>query len=197
VADPYSAVGLGIPEPSAHAVGPWATRRDFRVAGLVFAALVVIGVLLGLIWPGITPRAQGFVYLKHTIVPLETESFVASDGRFVLLTAPVGIVAGLGAWLHRASRGPVMAAALATGGLLGALLTEVVGRATGGGKTSGALGDGLTLPVTLHARGLLLVEPVLALFVYSVGALCAKRDDLGRPGDPEPDGAWLPAPSCH
>jgi hypothetical protein len=195
VSDPYSTVGPGAPEVRPDASGPWVTRRDLRAGAILVACLAVAGVLLGLIWPAITPRAHGFVYLRHTVVPLESESFVASDGRFLLLTGGVALVAGLASWLNRASRGPAVAAALAAGGLLGAVLTEVLGRATGGGKTTGTLGDALTLPVTVHARGLLLAEPVLALFVYAVCVLFARRDDLARPAEPQPDGAWLPAPA--
>src|SRR6266568_3478575 len=147
------------PELRPDASGPWVTRRDLRVGGVLVGCLAFAGVLVGFVWTAIAPRAHGFAYLNHTVVPLENESFVASDGRFLLLTAGVGLVTGLLSWLNRASRGPAVAVALGAGGLLGAVLTEVVGRVTGGGKTTGALGDTLKLPVTVHAPGLLLAEP--------------------------------------
>jgi hypothetical protein len=193
--DPYRTVGPGAPEIRPDASGPGATRRALRAGAMLVACLAVAGVLLGLVWTAITPRAHGFAYLKQTVLPHENESFVASDGRFLLLTAAVGLVAALACWLDRASRGPAVAAALGAGGLLGAVLTEVVGRATGGGRTTGALGDVLTLPVTVHARGLLLAEPVLALFGYGVCVLFAKRDDLARPVEPDPQAALVTAPS--
>jgi len=105
----------------------------------------------------------------------------------------VGLVTGLLSWLNRASRGPAVAVALGAGGLLGAVLTEVVGRVTGGGKTTGALGDTLKLPVTVHAPGLLLAEPASALLVYGVFVLFAKRDDLARPVEPDPQADLVPA----
>ena len=184
---------------------PWVSRGDLRAAVAIVVVLAVSGVLLGLVWQAISPRTRGFVLLPHAIVPEESESLIATDGRFWLLTAGVAIVVSVAAWFHRSSRGPVVAVALAAGGLLGALLTDLVGRATGGGASGGALHSTITMQVTVHARGLLLVEPVLALFVYEIFVLCAKRDDLGRAaqgrdtadGFPPPDGyqqAYQPAP---
>jgi hypothetical protein len=181
------------PELRPDASGPWVTRRDLRVGGVLAGCLALAGVLLGFVWLAIAPRAHGFAYLNHTVVPMENESFVASDGRFVVLTAGVGLAAGLLSWLDRASRGPAVAAALGAGGLLGAVLTEVVARFTGGGRTTGAFGDTLKLPVTVHAPGLLLAEPASALFVYGVFVLFAKRDDLARPVEPDPQADLVPA----
>ena len=194
-ADPNATAGPGASEVRPDLSGPWVTRRDLRVAGVLGACLAAAGVLLGFVWPAITPRAHGFAYLQQTVVPMENESFVASEGRFLLLTAGGGLVAGLVCWLDRASRGPAVAAALGLGGLLGAVLTEVIGHATGGGKTTGALGDQLTLPVTLHVQGLLLAEPALALAGYGVCVLFAKRDDLARPAEPDQQAALVRAPS--
>ncbi len=188
VEPPASTPGL---QPDAS--GRWVTRRDLRVGGVLVGCLVLAGVVVGFVWLAVAPRAHGFAYLNHTVLPLENESFVASDGRFLLLTAGVGLVAGLLSWLDRASRGPAVAAALGAGGLLGAVLTEVVARFSGGGKTTGAYGDTLKLPVTVHAPGLLLAEPVSALFVYGVFVLFAKRDDLARPVEPGPQAALVPA----
>ncbi len=175
-------VGYDVPDHPRRQAGQWFARSDLRAAVAIVGGLAVAGAAIGLIWQAISPHTKGFVYLQqHTIVPNPpTESLVASDGRFMLLTAAVALVVSLAAWLHRSSRGPVVAAALALGGLLGAGLTDVVGRATGGGVSSGTLNTEVTLQVTVHARGLLLVEPALALFVYAICTLCAKRDDLGR-----------------
>ena len=162
---------------------PWFTRHDLQAAGVIVVALAVVGALLGLVWQAISPRTKGFIYLQHAIVPEEKESLVATDGRFMLLTAAVGIIVGLAAWLHRSSRGPVVAVALAAGGLLGAVLTEVVGHATGGGQADAALNATITMQVSLHARGLLLVEPIVALLIYECFVMFSKRDDLGRPAE--------------
>ena len=197
MADAQANMGIEVPGRTFGPPEPWYTRHDLRTAGVIVVALAVVGALLGLVWQAISPRTKGFIYLQHAIVPEEKESLVATDGRFMLLTAAVGVVVGLAAWLHRSSRGPVVAVALAAGGLLGAVLTEVVGRATGGGKTDAALNATITMQVSLHARGLLLVEPILALLIYETFAMFSKRDDLGRPAEVRPETASVAPPSGY
>lgn len=159
---------------------PWFTSRDLGPAAVIMVGLAAVGALLGLLWQHISPRTQGFVYVPpHGIIAEENESLIASDGRFVLLTCAAGVVAAAVAWSRRSARGPAAALALAAGGLLGALLTDRVGHATGGGHDGGTLNQVITLSVRVHARGLLLLEPALALFVYAACALFARRDDLG------------------
>jgi hypothetical protein len=170
---------------------------------VVLIVLAAGGVGLGLIWQAMSPRAKGFVYLPQVVIPDEKESLVASDGRFLLLTGAAGIVVAGAAWLRRSARGPATALALVGGGLLGALLTDLVGRLAGGGHDTGALNSVVTLPVRVHARGLLLAEPALAALVCAACALFARRDDLGtdetgraakvmsvRPGPGEAVGDW-------
>jgi hypothetical protein len=159
---------------------PWFTARDLGPAAVIMIGLAAAGALLGLLWQQISPRTQGFVYVPpHGIIAEENESLIASDGRFVLLTCAAGLVAAVAAWSRRSARGPAAALALAAGGLLGALLTDRVGHATGGGHDGGTLNEVITLSVRVHARGLLLLEPAIALFVYAACALFARRDDLG------------------
>jgi len=193
------------PPPAAPAQ-PWFTSRDLGPAAVIMVGLAAAGALLGLLWQQISPRTQGFVYIPpHGIIAEENESLIASDGRFVLLTCAAGIVAAAAAWSRRSARGPAAALALAAGGLLGALLTDRVGHATGGGHDGGTLNQVITLSVRVHARGLLLLEPAMALLVYAACALFSRRDDLGadvafaRLVDvwPEPGAAvgdWLAAP---
>ena len=159
--------------------GAWFSSADLGPAATILVGMAVIGVLLGLIWAAISPRTKGFVYLPNTVIPEESESFIAADGRFLLLTGAAGIVVAVAAWMRRSSRGPATALALIAGGLLGALLTDFIGRLVSGGHDSGALNTVVTLPLRVHARGLLLIEAALAAFVYAACALFARRDDLG------------------
>lgn len=168
---------------------PWARAGELRAAAWLAGALIVAGPLVGLVWQAIAPRTQGFVYMPHSVVPDESEAFIASDGRFLFLTGAVGLVAAVVAWTWRSSRGPVVAAALAAGGLVGALLTDLVGRAVGGGHADGPLKATFTLPVVVHARGLLFAEAMLAVLVYGACAVFAKRDDLNRREDAGPSEA--------
>jgi hypothetical protein len=165
--------------PTAGRSMPWFSPRDLGPAAAVLVVLAAVGALLGLWWQHISPRTKGFVYLPHAVIPDEKEAFVASDGRYLLMTGAVGIVVAVAAWLWRSTRGPAVGLALVVGGLLGALLTDFVGRLTGGGHDDGTVNAVITLPIRVHARGLLLIEPALAALVYSACALFAKRDDLG------------------
>jgi hypothetical protein len=178
--------------------GPWFTRRDIEVGVGVVVVLAVVGVLIGLLWWGISPgRPLGVTIGKGQVVADETESFISTDGRFLILTAVVGLIAGFLLWTRRAWRGPVAIAALAVGGFAGALLTDLIGRSLGGGQATGPLNQAITLPLSVHARSLWLAEPFLAVLVYGLFALFAAGDDLGRaeeiaPSAPTPVGALPP-----
>lgn len=159
---------------------PWFHPREVRVASATFLVLLVVGALLGLVWNlwSRTPT-QGLVYTAHAIIPDETEGFISSDGRFLVLTGVVGLLAALIVWFRPGGRGPLVAAALAAGGVAGALATDLVGHVSGGGSDTGAIDTLLPrLPLQVHAHGLLVVEAGLALVVYLICALFASRDDL-------------------
>jgi hypothetical protein len=164
------------------------------VAAALVAVLAAVGALAGLIWSAWDNGAtRGLVYTKTAIIPDQTEGFISTDGRFVVITGVIGLVAGSVAWLLRAHRGPTVAAALVLGGLAGALLTDVVGRATGGGTDSGTVNTLIArLPLRVHAHGILVIEAILALAVYVTCAMVARPDDLGVPaarGAPAADDA--------
>ena len=167
---------------------PWLTRAELGYAARLVAALVVVGVIAGMIWRlWATTPTRGLVYYNSAIVPDETEGFISSDGRFAVITAVIGLAAGLLAWRAARYRGPVTAAALALGGLAGAALTNLAGNLIGGGSTAGKLGTQLPrLPLKVHAWDLLFVEAALALLVYLLGTLFASADDLGNPAVPDP-----------
>jgi hypothetical protein len=160
---------------------PWITRDELVSGALLVLALVVAGAVVGVIWHLWSDTAtRGLVYYKKAIVPDETEGFVSSDGRFVVLTAILGLLAGIACWLRPHGRGPVGVAALAIGAVLGSFVTGLVGYLIGGGSTAGAIGTQLArLPLEVHARGFYFVEAFFGLVVYLVCALFVSRDDLG------------------
>jgi hypothetical protein len=148
----------------------------------IVGLLAGVGIVLGIVWHlwSRTPTA-GLVYTSHSIVPDETEGFISSDGRFAVLTGAIGLLAGVLAWTRRAYRGPAIATALTVGGVLGAILTDVIGRLLGGGKDTGTLNTVLArLPLQVHAIGLVGLEAALALLAYLLPALFVTADDLGR-----------------
>ncbi|MHA3703049.1 hypothetical protein ACXR2U_12800 [Jatrophihabitans sp. YIM 134969] len=180
------------PPPAAPPARPWVTRRELRAGALVVGVLVVVGVLAGFVWLWWSPsRGIALALGPHTLLPDETENFVAADGRYAVLTAAVGVLAGVGGWLWRAVRGPVLALALGVGAGAGAVLTALVGRLFGGG-VSGAVFEGQRGPIVtphleLRATGLLALEAIVALLIYGVLVTVSARDDLGTGEDPPDD----------
>jgi hypothetical protein len=175
------------------------TRADLRFAALVVVVLAVLGAVLGLIWMAWSPaQPKAFVYAPgKSFTYEESESWIATDGRFLVLTGGLGLVAAVLAWFRVRNRGPLMLLALIVGGLGGAYLTRWVGYLTGGGNYTGKLDTIVThLPVSLHIPGLVFVEPAIAALVYGMLVAFATHDDLGRP-DPLRDELVSVAPSDH
>lgn len=183
----YAAGGALVAEPPAGPPPETASASvvaDLRGAGVVVGALAVLGALLGFLWSAWAgPQQRAFVIAPGQLYPFdEVETMARSDGRYLVIAAAVGLVAGLVLWSRRpVGRGPIAVLALLAGGLLGAALTAWIGHLTGGGTTDGKAGSTIAhLPLSLHMRGLLLVEPALAILVYGLFTAFAVRDDLGR-----------------
>jgi hypothetical protein len=186
----------GLAREQAHAVpgtrtawvaAPTALRREeLRTAAIVVGALALAGVVAGLVWQWWSPPGpRAFVVGPGMLQPDETEAFVAGDGRFLVVTAAAGVLAAVLLWSRRQVRGTVTVLALAAGGVVGAVLTDLVGYWTAGGTDTGATGTVLAaLPLTVHMHGLLLVEAAVAVLLYCLLACFASDDDLGRPDAP-------------
>jgi hypothetical protein len=170
----------------------WAPREDVRAGAYLVLALAVLGALLGILWHWWSPPGPlGYVVAPHVVQPDETEAFIAGDGRFAVICASAGLLAGLVAWFRRSRRGPVTALALGLGGLLGSYLTGVVGHALAGGTGNGQSNTLLRhLPLSVHMHGLFLLEATVAVLVYGVCASFAAEDDLGRPESKASVGIW-------
>jgi hypothetical protein len=174
-----------LPQPPLQPREPWVSSTELRFATWVIAILVALGALLGVGWArwSRTPT-RGLIYTGHAIIPDQTEGFISSDARFVVLTGVTGLLAGLLAWRWRAPRGPVAVAALAVGGVLGALVTSLVGAVLGGGRATGAINTVVPrLPLRVHALGCLFIEAALATALYLLFTLFVTPDDLDRRTD--------------
>ncbi len=186
-------------EPAWHtlSVGDWPIKRaapprraadetlaDVRAAGLVVLALAVVGAALGPVWAEWSGAQQrAYVLGPGKLYPYdEVETMAAADGRYFVIVAAVGVLAALVVWLSRpGNRGALLLLALGFGGLGGSALTWWLGYLTGGGTYDGKTGTTIShLPLSLHMRGLLLVEPALAILLYGLFVAFAARDDLGR-----------------
>ncbi|MCA6091810.1 DUF2567 domain-containing protein [Streptomyces sp. SCA3-4] len=168
-------------------------RTEIRDAAVVFAAVVVCGVLLGLLWAWLAPRVPLIsdgkaVYLKNT----EGEQAIGADGWFALLGLAFGAVSAAVVFLLRRAGGIPLVVALAAGSLLASLLgwrlgvwlgptADVVAHAKAVGK--GVVFDA---PLKLAAKGMLLAWPLAAMAVHL--GLTA----LFGPRDPEPHDAFPP-----
>ncbi len=160
---------------------PWFTRAELRLAAVTIVVLATLGALAGLGWAAWARTAtRGLIYTNTSIIPDETEGFISSDGRFALITAVIGLAAGLLLWRRRAQRGPVVVAALGVGAVAGALLTDLVGHLVGGGTANGTVGHVVPrLPLQVHAFGFVLVELIVAVGAYTLCVAFVHPDDLG------------------
>ncbi|MDX3450430.1 hypothetical protein PV396_00475 [Streptomyces sp. ME02-8801-2C] len=165
-------------------------KTELREAAVVTVALVLGGVLLGLLWWWLAPKvplvgdiveSRWVVYVKDS----EGEQAVGVDGTFTLLALAFGAVSALGVFLVRRRGGVPLVVALAVGGVLGSVLAwrlgvwlgpaqDVIAHAKGVGK-----GVTFSAPLKLGAKG--------ALLVWSVGALVVHLGLTGLfgPRDPE------------
>ncbi|MGW8888324.1 ABC transporter permease [Streptomyces sp. NPDC055749] len=163
---------------------------ELRQAAVITVLLTAAGVVLGLLWLWLAPRVplisdDTAVFLKDS----EGEEAVAADGTFVLLALGFGVVAAFAVFFYRRRGGILLVAGLALGGLLGSLLawgigvwfgpsSDVVARAKAAGE--GVVFDA---PLKLHAVGVVLAWPIVAMLVHlGLTALFAPRD-------PEPE--WV------
>lgn len=172
-------------------------RRQLRAAGLVAAALGVLGAVLGVVWEAWSPPGPIGIQLSQGVQPDETEAWVAGDGRFAVIAVVVGLGAAILAWYLpalRRVRGPYVAFGLAVGSVVGALLAELVGWALRGDGSDYHCGAGTCidqLPLTVHMHGLWFLQAFVAVLGYGLFVSFAAADDLGRP-DPGRAGTHTP-----
>lgn len=118
--------------------------------------LAVLGVAAGFAWSAIAPPSQ---YVLTSEGPLladpESQSLIAADGWFALITGGLGLVCGVVAYLV-ARRHPIAALlGLSGGGLLAGYVTLIVGRSVKG-----------TIQLGVTAHGVLLAWPILATGIF-------------------------------
>lgn len=163
---------------------PWRpTSTEIRGAAAIVAALVIVGLLVGLLWYQLVPTLHVRVLEdgRQLLADQDSERVFAADGWYFVLTLGVGLLAGAGAWFWRRVRGPSAMVALALGGVLGALLTWWLGHQLGPSEpTADDIGAVVAAPLKLRATAAVVVEPFAAVVVYLIATAFAARDDLGR-----------------
>ncbi len=171
------------------------TLADIRDGAAIMLVVGVAGLLLGLLWLWLAPRAQYVsngeaVFLRNT----ESEARIGADATYFLLAVGMGVLSAVLVFLWRRRGGVPQVVGLALGSCFGALLgwrtglwlgpsSDVAAAALKAGK-----GVPFDAPMQLLAHGVLLAWPMVALVVHL--GLTA----LWSPYDPDKAGAlWGPA----
>jgi hypothetical protein len=164
-------------------------RADLRSSARLVLVLAVAGLLAGLLWWWLAPRADFRITDTGPVVignPAE-ELLVADDAVFALVVAAFGLVAGVAAWFLRRRRGVATVLALAIGCSLMAAGAWQLGELLGAGPTEAQLadvGNVVTTRLSLGSLPAIALAPFAALLAYLVPVLTVHRDDLGRTPDP-------------
>ncbi|HEV2886739.1 MAG TPA: DUF2567 domain-containing protein [Jatrophihabitans sp.] len=170
------------PAPAAEPSGP---GRSWRPLALLVAAQLLAGVLAGLVWRAWAPRTVSYLLSGGDgnpafVIPEESESQIAGDGRFVLMSIGLGMVFGLVAWRLRALRGPVVLAALAVAGVLSSVLARAVGELLPSGSSARRLDAPFSPQLSLHAfPAALVVQAFFGVLVYTALVGLSADQDLG------------------
>ena len=185
---------MSLPDPPPVAVPAQAVTDDvwpgvLAAAGVLAATAAgsaLAGVLAGLAWSAVAPRAvlvvasHGVAYVVNT----ETSAFIVADAWFSLLTAAAGLICGLAGYLLAVRRyGPIAAAVLVAGGAGGSLLAMWTGQQQGLSAFQTRLaaspaGTELHDPLTLGAHGAVAFWPLftgLVIVLIEMGIRSRQR----------------------
>ncbi|MBV9823320.1 MAG: hypothetical protein JO144_13860 [Actinobacteria bacterium] len=143
--------------------------RSLRPLALLVTVQLLCGAVAGLVWWAWSPQSVSYLIGGQPpfVVPDESESQVAGDGRFVLMSIGLGMVFGLVAWRLRALRGPVVLATLAVAGLLSSLLARTVGELLPSGTPARQVDAAFHPQLTLHSPAALAVQAFFGVLVYT------------------------------
>jgi hypothetical protein len=171
------------PAPFPQPPRPTQRNRPARPLAFLAAAQLLAGLLAGVVWQLISPSTVSYLISGEDgkpafVVPEESESQIAGDGRFVLLSIALGVLFGLAAWRLHAKRGPIVLGVLAVAGLLSSVLARVVGELLSTGSADRQLDAAFTPQLSLHALPALAVQAFFAVLVYTARAGLSADPDL-------------------
>ncbi|MEJ2871658.1 DUF2567 domain-containing protein [Actinomycetospora sp. OC33-EN08] len=180
---------------------------DLRPTLVTMVAVVLAGVVLGLLWAFVAPGQAIVTTASGASSPLAAESDHVFDATaiFFLLAAAYGVVVGVLAWRRVARRGPVTLLGVGIATTAGAWVAAFVGTRLVGPLTdrssigvlldraeaSGSAAAGppvpatlSTLPATLGSFWTVLAAGVGAVLAYLLCAIALGEDDMARPEVP-------------
>jgi hypothetical protein len=166
------------------------STAELRVAAVVVVALAIIGLLVGLVWGHVAPRAlYTVVDVKQRLAQqndVESEAQVGVDGWFALIGAGVGLVSGAVVWRWRPARGPFLMIVLAAASLLSAVIAWRFGLWVGRHPTQSQLqpvfdkvGNTFRPAIKMRAKASLFFQPVGAVIAALISVGFA-HDEGGR-----------------
>jgi hypothetical protein len=136
-----------------------ARARNFAAACGVLIGSAIAGVIGGLIWSAVAPRAAYVVLSRGSadVVNPETTAFITSDASYCLIGVVGGLIIGIVSYrLAIRKYGPVPMAALLAGSVIAGLAARWVGQNLGLAKFNTAL-------LTSHDGTILHPPPVLGV----------------------------------
>jgi hypothetical protein len=168
---------------------PW--RRTATVAAVTFAAVLVLGGPLGLIWAWLAPNVpvldagQGGIVVNDP----SPEEYIAADGWYTMLGLGFGLVVAIVAWLVlRKDRGPflllgVVLGTLGAGYLVGPWIGGLIGKSSyHHWQATAVQGATYMAPPQVHSVGPRLVPAFAAAIVLTLLAGWSNDPDLDAPG---------------
>ena len=160
-----------------------------RAFAVTVLALLALGAGAGLAWSWLAPRTVYAVTSAGTLIAdPSTQTLIAADGWFALLTGGLGLLCGLAAWWAGRRHALQMVAGLCVGGALAAFLALWIGSTftLGTATVAAAPQPGIEFfagPLQLTATGVLVAWPLLAvgLFALLEGVVAYRDSPLRKP----------------
>jgi hypothetical protein len=168
---------------------PW--RRSLAAGVGVAVAVMVLGVLLGLLWGWLAPAVPVIKLADGSVVVNDPapEQYIAADGWFTLLGLGFGLIVTIGSWLAlRRDRGPflllgIVGGAFVAGRWVAPAVGEFLGRdAYREWRETAAQGATYLAPPELQSLGPKLVPAFIAAVVLTLLAGWSNDPDLDQPG---------------
>jgi hypothetical protein len=182
--------GCGYDRRGAIGVEGGLTNRRLAALGLALAGSVLLGVVAGLIWGEVAPRAllQEIGRGEAEQVNAETSAFIVADAWFCLIGAVGGLVTGTLGYRFLVRRaGWVAAAGLIVGAVAAALVAVWAGENVGLGTynhllASSATGTYFNSSLGLGAKSALASWPLFTSAAILLGETGTRRSAAARAG---------------